>query len=145
MKKKLIWLLTLVVMIVGIFSLSACGENSTEDSAEKIRAEKVGCYKFYSMTTEIDGETVELKVGGYYMFLTLTQEFVVVELKEDGTYTASMMGGMADTSGTWKVNEEDSKKVDLTAEGESNTWICDGNELHMEEDGTQITLKKVSE
>ena len=129
MKKKLMWLMALAVMVVSVFALVACGSS------------KAGVYKFYSMKVEEAGVSMELKAGEQWMLgITLSEDFMTVELKEDGTVTVSTMG--VTTTGTWVENEEDSGKIDITIAGETETWECNGKELRMEEDGNKITLKK---
>lgn len=133
MKKKLMWLMALAVMVVSVFAFVACGSS------------KAGTYKFYSMKGEELGMSIELKAGEKFMgFITLDEDFITVELKEDGTVTMStaMLGEAEIETGTWKENEEDSSKIDITIAGETETWECNGKELHMEQDGYQITLKK---
>ena len=128
------WLMALAVMVVGMLSLVACGSS-----------EKAGTYKFYSMKMEEGGVSVELKAGEKFMgIITLSEDFMTIELKDDGTF--SMTTAAVDTSdietGTWKENEEDSNKIDITIAGVTETWECNGKELRMEQDGAQVTLKK---
>ena len=133
MKKKLMWLMALAVMVVSVFALVACGSS------------KAGTYKFYSLKVEQGGVSVELKAGEKFMgFMTLSEDVMVVELKEDGTVTvSSSMGGSAEVeTGTWKENEEDSGKIDITIGGETETFECNGKELRMVQDGIEFTLKK---
>ena len=129
MKKKLTWLLALVVMVVGLFALTACGS-------------KEGVYKFYSMKVDEGGVSVELKAGEKFMgFITLSEDFMTIELKEDGSVTMTVAGEGAEV-GTWKVNEEDSGKIDLTFGGETQTVECNGREIRMEFEGNELVLKK---
>lgn len=133
MKKRLMWLLALVAMVVSVFSLVACG------------GKKEGVYKFYSMKTETTpGMTVELKVGETFLgMITLSEDFITLELKEDGSYVVTAAGNLFDSeAGTWQVNEEDSGKIDMTVGGVTTTVECDGKTICIEQDGAQITLKK---
>ena len=130
MKKKLVWLLTLVVAVAAMFSLVACGSSSIE-----------GTYKFYSLKTEENGVMIELKAGESFMgVITLSKDFMAIELKEDGTAIASEQG--MTITGTWKVNEEDIEKIDITFEGDTQTTECDGKEIRIMMNGMQFTLRK---
>lgn len=128
MKKKLVWLLTLVVAVVAMFSLVACG-GSIE-----------GTYKFYSMKAEENGISLELKAGESYMGVTLSKDFVTMEINDDGTFRLVFAG--EEETGTWTINEEDPGKIDMVVDGETATFECNGRELRMEMDGMKLTLRK---
>ena len=132
MKKIGRWLLALILTVMCICAVTACGSN------------KEGVYKFDSMTAEVLGKTVELKAGDKYMELyTLSEDIIQIELKSDGSYTISTVGSLFSAqAGTWAVNEKDSKKIDLTSGNVTTTVECDGKTIHMEQGGMQITLKK---
>lgn len=136
MKKLKLFAVMLVTAIVGVFCLVACGETS-----------QAGKYKFYSISGTEDGVEINLKVGDTYMgMISLSEDFMVIELKDDGsavvTSAVSFSGSSESQTGTWKVNENDSQKVDITIEGETETFECDGKTLKADMEGMIVTLKK---
>lgn len=94
-----------------------------------------GTYKFESMT--FAGQTV--KVGDEVAGLgEMTEDYFVVELKEDGTATVNEMGADA-MEGTWK---EDGDNVIITMRGVDQTFKKDGKKLVVTIGATEIVLKK---
>ncbi len=131
MKKFKLVLATLFVMILGICCLSACN-GSVE-----------GTYKFYSMSYSQGGVTIELKAGEKAGIITLNEDFMVVELNADGTAKiTAMQADDLQGTGTWKTDEEDSSKVVITINGQSQTFTHSGSELKLTEKDTTIVLKK---
>ena len=125
MKKAGLWLSTLLAFVLCVCCLVACGSSSKE-----------GTYKFSSLT--IAGETY--KAGQTYEGIELSKDFSTITLKSDGTAEISSMG--MKQSGTWKTNEEDSKKIDITIMGETQTVECSGGTITMEQEGMKFVLKK---
>ena len=81
MRKFKTALLSVLAFVLGLFCLASCGEK--ENSGEVNYA---GTYKFESMVVTSEGATVTLKVGETYMgMISLSADFMVVELKADGT------------------------------------------------------------
>ena len=72
----------------------------------------------------VDGITETVSVGEE----GITEDFAVLEVKEDNTFTMSTMMGGSPVSGTWE--EKDGKLV-LTAEGQSIEATLDGDKLTM--------------
>ena len=98
------------------------------------------------MKTQTNGMTVELTVGETYMgMITLTEEFMVIDVKEDGTFTmtTSAMGENTSVSGTWEVVDGD---LNLTAQGDTIAAKKDGKLLVLSEDDSgmsaEIAFKK---
>ena len=106
-------------------------------------AKKAGVYKFESMQMEKDGVQVEIKVGEKFMgALTLTEDFMVITLNEDGTISikASGMGDDLQT-GTW--TDDDKESITFTIDGDAEVCFCDGETLVLEEDELgKVTFKK---
>lgn len=128
MKKLKPWLTALVAAMAMIVCLTACGS-------------KAGTYQFSSMKQTANGVTMELSVGQSYMgMVTLDESFMTVTLHEDGTASIASMGQTV--TGSWKENADDSSKIDLTMEGETETVSCNGSVIVIETDGASITLKK---
>ncbi len=132
MKKLKMALATVFVFVLGICCLSACGSSVA------------GTYKFYSLSYSEGGVTVELKAGEKFMgLIELDEDFMVVTLESDGT--AKVTSAMAEDftgTGSWKTDEDDSSKVVITIDGESQTFTHSGSELTMSEDGISFVLKK---
>ena len=123
MKKKIGWLLALVVMVVGVFSLVACGGVE-------------GTYKFYSL--EEDGETYF--IGDMYEDFEITEDFYLLELKRNGTFVAKNRGEVA-SEGIWRLHE-DGTKIDFMYEGEVQTLEVSGNQLIMDLGDDKLILQK---
>lgn len=128
MKKLKLALLSLLAFVVGAFCLVACGESNYE-----------GTYKFASVTMSENGTTTTIKVGETYEGRTLTEDFMVIELKNGGKAVASQMGETV--NGTWEKAETKGQIV-ITVDGDPQTFTCDGTTMTMEYDGVKITLKK---
>jgi len=127
MKKTLVALLA-IVSVFCTFCLTACGGSKEASIA--------GTYKFFSMTETYNGETETTNVGDeIYPGIIITEDFMVVELKEDGTFIA-MMEGEESGTGTW-VKSGNNVVVTPTGEGndedETVTFKLDGDTLTMEE------------
>ena len=74
--------------------------------------------------------------------ISLTEDFVSIELKEDGTVAAVIaMVEEAPSTGTWTEGEEENTVV-ITIDGDSQTVTCDGEKMTMSMEGAQLTLKK---
>ena len=127
MKKVTVWLASVLALIVGLCCLAACGGGVE------------GTYKFYSMT--VGEQTV--KAGEEMGGVTISKDYMVLELKKDGNCTVkSAMAGGQEQSGTWKKNDEDENKIEVTVDGETLTFTKDGNKLEASMEGTVIVLKK---
>lgn len=128
MKKITMWLLSLVVAVAGLCAFVACGNKDI-----------TGTYKFQSLKMTEGGMTIELKVGEKFMGLVeLTEDYAVFEIKEDGTFSVSVME-QASTSGTWE--EKDGGYV-FTSNGDPISAKLDGSTLIFSEGGVEFTLKK---
>ena len=92
-----------------------------------------GTYKFKSMT--VGEETIV--VGESYYGLSLSEDFVVITLNEDGTASLKSMGTMQE--GTW---EKADGGVKIIISGDAQFCTCDGETLVMEESGMTLTLEK---
>ncbi len=127
MKKLTVWLSTLIVAIIGVCCLVACG------------GDPVGTYKFDSMSGKMEGLEINVKVGDKLMgVVELTEDYMVLEIKEDNTFTMTAMGEKGE-SGTWK---QDGGKVVLTIDGEDMTADLSGSSITFEQEGMKIVLKK---
>lgn len=127
MKKLTVWLSTLVVAMIGVLCLVACG------------GDPVGTYKFDSMSGKMEGVEIDVKVGDKLMgMVALTEDYMVLEIKEDNTYTMKAMEQSAG-SGTWK---QDGGKLILTTDGVDQEVDFSGSKITIEQEGVKIVLKK---
>lgn len=103
-------------------SLAAFGEITLSDGSV------IGTWKFVSMTQTYEGQTQEMKAGEAFQGMDITENYMVFEFKEDGTFTQTMtVGTYTDTeSGTWK---QDGKTVTITMGSENTNGTIDGNKL----------------
>ncbi len=101
----------------------------------------VGTYKFSSMSMTLPGMEMNYKAGEEYNGMTLTEDAIILEVKEDNTFTLTAnMGGMPSANGTWK--EEDGKYI-LTMEGEDQPVTLNGKELTMDMSQEGMSMKIV--
>ena len=94
---------------------------------------------------DMGGLEVNVKVGEEYEGVTLKPDLVVLEVKDDNTFTISMsMGESTTESGTWSVNDEG--KLVLESAGQEMVAQNEGSTLVIEQStscGTvSMTLKK---
>ena len=130
MKRLKATLLAVLVAVLGLLCLTACGA-------------KEGVYKFSYMRTTQGATSIEIRAGESFLGFILSEDAFVLELREDGTATMSvdMFGQQETTNGTWAENAEDKNKVDITFE-ETQTFECDGKTLYANIDGTEFELVK---
>lgn len=130
MKHLTALLAAILALVLGVVLFAAC------DSGVE------GTYKFYSMT---EGDQT-IKVGDEVEGVTLSEDYMTIEIKSDGTFTISIKnlasGESRGQSGTWETNAEDAGKIDLTVDGETITVSVSGGTLTMDMDGATATLKK---
>ena len=124
MKKTLAAFMLALTVFCTLFA--ACGSNP------------VGIWKFKSMTGEYGGVAVDYKAGDKMNGVSLTENFCVIEIKEDKTFTMTLFGEKME-GGTW---EEKDGKLLLTADGVVSEAKVSGKTLEMNEEGFKITLKK---
>lgn len=143
MKKLTVWLISVVVLTMGLCMLTACGGVE-------------GKYYFDSMET--DGKTYH--VGEEAMGQTLGKEAFVLELKSNKTATMISSAEDEPLIGTWAW-KENNKTIELKLEKREELGslvvfgyhyvqvsilaeIEDGNMLHLTFDngGPKITVKK---
>ena len=132
MKRLKTVLCAMLVFVLGLVCLAACG------------GAKEGVYKFSYMRMTEGATTIEIRAGESYLGIIFSEDAFVIELKEDGTATASidMFGQQETVNGTWAVNAEDKKKVDITFDGAPATFEYDSKTLYGSMDGTEFELVK---
>ena len=133
MKKWAVGILVAVSAIIMSIAVSACGTTTIE-----------GTWYFSSMTVSAQGMTQTVKAGQNYGGSVIEKEYIVLEIKEDNTFSLSAMGNS--TTGTWKQDEQDASKYILTVEGDPATYTLKGSKLtfSINEGGIEISyvLKK---
>ncbi len=133
MKKFLSAVAAVIAAVVLAVCFASCATNY------------VGTYKLDSIHMDMGGLEVNVKVGEEYEGVTLKPDLVVLEVKDDNTYTISMsMGESITESGTWSVNDEG--KLVLENAGQEMVAQNEGSMLVIEQStsgGTvSMTLKK---
>lgn len=131
MKKVIAGMLTGVVTVALCIFMAACSSSFE------------GTYKFYSMSMNQGGISINYEVGKEYMGVTFNEDMFTLTVNGDKTWSMStqMMGESETAKGTW---EEKDGKYYLTAEGEEDTIevAVDGKTITFEQDGAKIVLKK---
>lgn len=132
MKKLKTLLLVMLTFVIGVFCLAACGDD----------AKATGTYKFVSQSYTDSEGTQELKVGEN----GLTEDYIVVEIKKDGTFVQKITSGgeTEEMTGTWT---QDGKTVTFTYDAnDTQTGTLDGDTLTFTdaegEYSSTIVLKK---
>ena len=135
--KRSIAILLALVMTVAL--LAGCGGSSDPTGryvVKTIAGQPVEEY-FVSMLGEyaegIDASTY-LQMFGISSF----EEFMIIELKSDGSAVATLAGEAAET-GTWK---QDGDQITITIDGDPATFTLKGNELSYKEDGQDYVFVK---
>lgn len=85
-----------------------------------------GVYRLTSLQYASNGFVVTVNVGETFMDKELKEDFIVMQLNADGTLVLTITNEVTDvTQGSWKVNAEDSERVDITLPGLSQTVKMD--------------------
>ncbi len=124
--KKLTMAIVSALLLVCMMVMTGCSIGSP-----------AGTYKFESMSASGEGIEINLEVGEEYMGMTLTEDFIVIELREDGTCLLTMFG--EGIEGTWV--KEDKTILIETEEGQTPLTIS-GKKITLEMDGAKVVLSK---
>ena len=130
MKKVFAGILLSVVTVMLCICMTAC------------TASFPGTYKFYSMSMDMGGISINYEVGKEYNGVTFNEDIFKLTVNEDNTWTmTSKMGEENTQNGTW---EEKDGKYYLAVEGESETIevTLDGSKIIFEQEGAKVVLKK---
>lgn len=122
MKKVSLIIVSVLAVIVSCLCIAGCAN-----------PDPVGVWKFKEMSADSDGMKLKYEAGKSYMFgqLVFTEDSVVLEVKDDNTWTItmSMTDNNESESGTWEVK---SGKVHFyNQDGEDEVATISGNELTM--------------
>lgn len=132
MKKIIVTVAAIIsVLVLGVM-LAGCSSNAA------------GTYKFQSMKYSEGGMEMNYEVGKEIMGVSISEDFMVLELKDDGTFSmTTKMSGTETETGTWT---QEGKTVKLKVSGVEQTATLSGSTLvlEMEEEGTSssVTFKK---
>ena len=80
---------------------------------------------------------MEIEAGEEFMGVTITEDFLTIELNDDGTGSMTTQGTTVNI--TW-TEEDDEIKV--TSNGDTQIFKKDGRNLSVQMDGCTIVLKK---
>ena len=143
MKKKFLWVLSLILALVCVLGVVGCKGKDKEPENKRIPYE--GTYKVSMVTFSFQGSDYTIKVGESFLISKLTEDLAVLTLKEDGTldFKVDLFNLFTfNVNGTWTVNEDDEKKIDAVISDSKITANCDGETLVIVYSGVAYTLVK---
>ncbi len=125
MKKTKVFLTSMLISIfmLCLLVLTACGGIP-------------GTYYFESM----DAYGMHIEAGEPYMGVTIDEEYIVVDIERNGTFSMSMMNGSMNFQGTWK--DLGNGTIEMVVNGDAQICECNGDRLVMTMEGETITFKK---
>lgn len=135
--KKLSVFLASLVLALGLVFAAACTDNGAKEQPLE------GTYTFESLTyTGEDGTSVTLRAGDNWLLAALTEDTFTFELKEDGTATFTVKIVLIVTFDLkWEESEEEGY-IDITLDGETEKFPCDGTTIGYTYEGASVTMKK---
>ena len=135
-KRSCLW--AMLALLLGLMSFAACKEQGGEKDAPL-----EGTYVFESHSyTGDDGTSVTLRAGDNWLLSALTEDTFTFELREDGTATFTVRLVLTVTLDLlWERSETDGY-IDITLDGQAETFPCDGNTIGYTYEGASITMKK---
>lgn len=135
--KKLSVFLASLVLALGLVFAAACTDNGAKEQPLE------GMYTFESLTyTGEDGTSVTLRAGDNWLLAALTEDTFTFELKEDGTATFTVKLVLTVTFDLkWEESEEEGH-IDITLDGATETFPCDGTTIGYTYEGASVTMKK---
>lgn len=128
-RKMLAAVLAVAMVCCFAVGLAACGDNSAE-----------GTWYFDSMKVNAGGIEASYEVGKEMQGITITKEFMKIEINSDGTLKmVNSMLPSGSISGTWK---QDGNTISITMEGETQEGTISGNKLTLSgtEEGVSSTI-----
>lgn len=130
MKKILTVVSATIAAVVIAVLFAACSANYA------------GTYKFSSMKMDMGGAIVEVEAGKPFQGVTITEDYVVLEIKDDETWvmTTKMSSSSTPQEGTWTTNSEGI--VLKASDGSEIIGKLSGNVLTLSEseDGMTMTI-----
>ena len=118
-------------------SFAACAEQGEEKQPLE------GTYTFESLSyTGDDGTSVTLRAGDNWLLSVLTEDTFTFELKEDGTAVFTVKLVVTITLNLlWEKSEQDGY-IDITLDGATETFPCDGKTISYTYEGASVTMAK---
>ena len=128
----------MLALLLGLMSFAACKEQGGEKDVPL-----EGTYVFESLSyTGADGTSVTLHAGDNWLLSALTEDTFTFELREDGTATFTVRLVLTVTLDLlWERSETDGY-IDITLDGQAETFPCDGNTIGYTYEGASVTMKK---
>ena len=122
--KKLSVILASLVLALGLIFAAACKEEGAKEQPLE------GTYTFESLTYMGEGGTsVTLRAGDNWLVAALTEDTFTFELREDGTATFTAKVVFTVTIDLlWEESEEEGY-IDITLDGETEQFPCDGTTI----------------
>ncbi len=132
MKKHYLW--AMLALLLGLMSFAACTEQGGEEPAPL-----EGTYVFESLSYEgDDGTAITLRAGDNWLLSALTEDTFTFELREDGTATFTVRLVLTLTFDLlWERSETDGY-IDITLDGQAETFPCDGETISYAVSGETI-------
>lgn len=127
MKKVLAAVVSTLAIVALCVCMSACSTSIT------------GTWKFHKASGSAGGTEINIEAGKEYMGVTISEDYIVLDINEDNTCKMSMGGGTSTMEGTW---EQKDGKYYITFEGESVEMTLNGKTLTFEQEGMKLELKK---
>ena len=134
--KKLSVILASLVLVFGLILGAACTKTPSETPLE-------GTYTFESLSyTGEDGTSMTLYAGDNWLLSALTEDTFTFELREDGTaaFTVKLLVTVT-LDLLWERSEEEGY-IDITLDGATETFPCDGTTIGYTYEGASVTMKK---
>ena len=126
MKNMTMKVFTLLMVLVLVFSLTACGGSKEEENAN-LAGTTWALSGGSQEGTTVDKATLETLLGGE----------MVYAFSEDGKVTLSL--GDAQVEGTWS---QDGDQISLDVQGETGTMTLSGDKLTLEEGNVTVEFTK---
>ena len=122
--KKLSVILASLALALGLIFAAACKEEGAKEQPLE------GTYTFESLTYMGEGGTsVTLRAGDNWLVAALTEDTFTFELREDGTATFTAKVVFTVTIDLlWEESEEEGY-IDITLDGETEQFPCDGTTI----------------
>lgn len=135
--KKLSVILASLALALGLVSAAACNDEGAKEQPLE------GTYTFESLTyTGEDGTSVTLRAGESWLLAVLTEDTFTFELREDGTATFTVKALVTVTIELlWEESEEEGY-IDITLDGATEKFPCDGTTIGYTYNGASVTMKK---
>ena len=144
MKKKVLFLISLVLMIVCVTGFAACKKGGQQEE-EPPRIVYEGTYKAEKVAFSFLGSDYTISLGEGFLGKLLTDDLAVLTLSKGGglTFDVDLFSiAKFNATGTWAPDEKDEKKIEAVISEQKVTATCDGETVVILYSGVMFTLKK---